>query len=109
MESTPTDSRLDSAFRSLENQAAFTLSQADLATLDALDQHPEDANTGAGWRFQADGEPSPRWPDARYVVGEHRAGGACKTIDGGRRHRNNDRPRPDPGAPSTAQRCQVRR
>jgi len=68
VESTPTDSRLDGAFRSLENQAAYALSQADLATPHALDKHPETAPTGAGWRFQADGEPAPRWPRTRYVA-----------------------------------------
>lgn len=68
VEPTPTDSRLDGAFRSLENQAAYALSQADLATPDALDQHPETAPSGAGWRFQTDGEPSPRWPRTRYVA-----------------------------------------
>ena len=68
VEPTPTDSRLDGAFRSLENQAAYALSQADLATPHALDKHPETAPTGAGWRFQADGEPAPRWPRTRYVA-----------------------------------------
>jgi len=68
VESTPTDSRLDGAFRSLENQAAYALSQADLAAQHALDQHPDSASTGAGWRFQADGEPYPRWPRTRYLA-----------------------------------------
>ena len=45
-----------------ENQAAYALSQADLAAQLPLDQHPNTntAPTGAGWRFQADGEPSRR-------------------------------------------------
>ena len=68
VESTPTDSRLDGAFRSLENQAAYALSQADLAAQHTLDQHPDSASTGAGWRFQADGQPYPRWPRTRYLA-----------------------------------------
>ena len=70
VEPTPTDSRLDGAFRSLENQAAYALSQADLAAQHAPDRHPNTntAPVGAGWRFQADGEPSPRWPRTRYVA-----------------------------------------
>jgi len=40
VEPTPTDSRLDGAFRSLENQAAYALSQADLAAQHAPDRHP---------------------------------------------------------------------
>ncbi|HEY5114229.1 MAG TPA: helix-turn-helix domain-containing protein [Nakamurella sp.] len=68
VESAPHDSRLDGAFRSLENQAAHALSQADLAAQHAPDGHPITAPIGAGWRFQADGEPSPRWPRTRYVA-----------------------------------------
>ena len=68
VEPTPTDSRLDGAFRSLENQAAYALSQADLAAQHTLDQHPDSACTGAGWRFQADGQPYPRWPRTRYLA-----------------------------------------
>src|SRR5664279_5183995 len=40
VEPTPTDSRLDGAFRSLENQAAYALSQADLAAQHAPGWHP---------------------------------------------------------------------
>ena len=66
--STPNDSRLASAFRSLENQAAYALSQADLAAQNTLDHQPDAARQGAGWHFQADGESSPRWPRTRYVA-----------------------------------------
>jgi hypothetical protein len=62
VDSTPNDSGLDGAFRSLENQAAYALSQADVAAQQLLDQQPDPARHGAGWRFQDDGEPSPRWP-----------------------------------------------
>jgi len=68
VEPTPTDSRLDGAFRSLENQAAYALSQADLAAQHAPDQPSDPASTGVGWRLQVDGEPSPRWPRTRYVA-----------------------------------------
>ena len=70
VEPTPTDSRLDGAFRSLENQAAYALSQADVAAQHAPDRHPNTntAPVGAGWRFQADGEVSQRWPCTRYVA-----------------------------------------
>jgi len=72
VESTPNDSRLDSAFRSLENQAAYALSQADLAARTNLAQQPDQApvpeQDGTGWRLQVAGEPYPRWPRTRYVA-----------------------------------------
>jgi hypothetical protein len=68
VEPTPTDSRLDGAFRSLENQAAYALSQADLAAQHAPDQPSDPPSTGVGWRLPVDGEPPPRWPRTRYVA-----------------------------------------
>lgn len=68
VDSTPTDSRRDGAFRSLENHAVYALSQADVAAQLTLDQYPDPASTGAGRRFQAGREPSPRWPRTRYVA-----------------------------------------
>ena len=68
VEPTPNDAKLDSAFRSLENQAAYALSQADLAALAILDRRPDAPRSGAGWHLQAGGETSPRWPRTRYVA-----------------------------------------
>ena len=62
------DSRLESAFRSLENQAAYALSQADLAVHNILDRQPAPARSGANWHLQDDGESRPRWPRTRYVA-----------------------------------------
>jgi hypothetical protein len=64
---TPDNARLDAAFRSLENQAAYALSQADLAAQAILERRPGPVQNGAGWHFRADGESSPRWPRTRYV------------------------------------------
>ena len=53
------DARLDSAFRSLENQAAYALSQADLAVQDISDRDPATRRVGPGlapagrWRVMA--------------------------------------------------------
>ena len=68
VDSTPTVTRLDGAFRSLENQAAYALSQADLAAQHAPEQPMNPGPTAAGWHFQPHGEPSPRWPRTRYVA-----------------------------------------
>ena len=42
---------------SAQNQAAYALSQADLAAVASLDRRP-DPRSGAGWHFQAAGETS---------------------------------------------------
>ena len=68
VEPTPNDAKLDGAFRSLEHQAAYALSQADLAALAVLDRRPDAPQSGAGWHFQAGGQTSPRWPHTRYVA-----------------------------------------
>jgi hypothetical protein len=64
------DARLDSAYRSLENQAAYALSQADLAVqhIGDRDRDPTPTRSGPGWHLQADGESWPRWPRTRYVA-----------------------------------------
>ena len=68
VESTANDSPVNSAFRSLENQASYALSEADQAVRDRLDRKPDPAQSGANWHFQADGESYPRWPHTRYVA-----------------------------------------
>ena len=62
------DSRLESAFRSLENQAAYALSQADLAVHNMLDRQLAPVRSGANLHLQDDGESWPRWPRTRYVA-----------------------------------------
>ena len=91
VDSTPNDSGLDGAFRSLENQAAYALSQADVAAQQLLDQQPDPARHGAGWRFQDDGEPSPRWPHpvcgSAYLLGPGRPLTASGRVFTGGGHR----------------------
>ena len=74
VEPTPNDAKLDGAFRSLENQAAYALSQADLAALASLDRRPDAPRSGAGWHSR----PRARRPRAGHIPGMWRcaAGGA---------------------------------
>ena len=56
-------------FRSLESQAAYALSKADVAFQEWRDGNSRDPIAGDGWYFRADGASSPVWGRTEHVGG----------------------------------------
>ena len=79
VEPTPTDSRLDGAFRSLENQAAYALSQADLAAPTHLTSLP--IRHPPGWVGASRWTGSSRHGGRAPGTSPSAVGGGCRTTD----------------------------